>query len=273
MQTIDFPLIRECGRNIGEVLGDVNTEAKCALVCAVPYENVAVTDVTDYLEKWGAFDSELVTRRRFQPGKLLFEMADDLMYVTNEYNVTGRHNAEKWVEKLRKPKGPSATAIAGFILGLSRDYEQPSRIIIGEKKVQDSLVDANSARLGVLATIHSLEINHHTLLTRDNVKKSAISDSGLAAHVVETHLKSLERQGLIIVSEGRLEFGETKSGLGVGDYVNDLLVFLSRIARGDDTAIKEGIDTGNEVFEETGLLGELVRQSFDSTGHTGKKIK
>ena len=260
---------------ISEIVGEFNTEAKCAALLAVPEDGtlVSMAQVRENLDAFGGFDFE--NPDRFNVLGILKETRD--RFVSLHRDPAGPNNRNTyWVGMRDTELGSFGRSVAGNLLYFSLANNMPLRKILGERRrsPDGTKADAIETRLAVLAVL----AYKHTeasgkSFAYDEVEDQIADQFTISPVAIKKHLAKLRKAGLVSEARqgnNRLELPKLPDGRESIEIIMNLLRLVGGTATGLSTTYHQGIEKGREIMTDAGVLPLLIRRSYASSTHTGK---
>ncbi len=267
------------------LLGEVNTEARCAVLLATPDELTPVQTVREDLRARGAFTH--VPRDRFNINGLVNSFSPALITKSSDpmdgsawvqrttVNPTSEQ-ASTTQQSSDEPLvgvGRFAAAMSGALLAFSAEHDIALRHILGEKRsARKNGLSSIQVRVGVLATIATLAQSGKTFNGSEVAERTR--QLGLAERPVRAHLSDLVQYGLLRRDEKRhpkiYDTVDSQNGTNSYETIMDLLLIVAKFALGSSHAESQGLEKGQRILDNPALLPRLIHRSYSASGHTGK---
>jgi DNA-binding transcriptional ArsR family regulator len=258
---------------IAQVIGELNTEAKCIALLSVPEKLTQLSDIREDLEILGAYDMEEATR--FNVLGILKSMDGRFVSLALDPLANGGRG-EYWAQMREGPTGEFSRALGGSLLHFSFTHNVSLRKLIGERRrtTDPEQVDSVETRLALLAVLTAESSGSRS----GTFKKAQIldrleGDFSIRPTTTSTHLKRLVDAKFVVAAEQgrhRLELPTLADGREVNEIFMDFLKIVGGFAVNSPEMREQGLSQADEIMQKRGAIPLLVRRSYHSSAHTNK---
>ena len=269
---------------ISEIVGELNTEAKCIALLSVPVGEGAtpISSIRENLAVRGAF--QFVDRSRFNVLGIYKEMRSGLVALHHDpyaNNGIGTY----WVGRPDSPLTTFSNAWAGSFLdysaGLGLASENPDeniglRDILGERKQPPNPTSATAieARLAALALLVAVDDEAAgNVFRRHAVIEPLVEKYGISKGPAREHLNHLQEIGLLTSpchGSPKIELATLSDGREARTIIRDFLKIVAGFARGSNIFEQNGLQSAEQIMSDPEKVAALVRKSYERSPHTGK---